>query len=684
MSNHDDRRTPPDPERSGTTPDPSASEGPSSEATPAAGAGSPGSAVPPGGSSTPKEPAKKRLPSRLGSRTLLLSIVVLVTMGATLGVTALLVTIFEHKQEARTPFVRVAEIDETTTDPAPWGLNWPHHFHEYKLTAGDRFRGGSSALSESKLEQDPWLQRLYAGYAFSIDYREARGHAYMLYDQVVTERVNKRPQAGACLHCHASTTVLYRKVGREALGKPSSPEVLAEEFDKEALIRGFQELSSRPYYEVLSLLSQVPDGTPKGAPPVFPSPPVGGFDPQQPTKGEFHMEEVHPVSCIDCHDPKTMAVRVTRPGFMLGIAALAAGEAPVPHLPSIERWRRGSRSEPYDPNAEASRQEMRSFVCGQCHVEYYCANKMTLTFPWAYGLAVEDIERFWDETRFPDGSQFYDWKHGETGAMAYKAQHPEFELWSQGIHARAGVSCADCHMPYERVGAMKMSSHDVRSPVESLNASCQGCHRVDERELSARIAAIQTRTEALLETAAAAMTDMLDAIREAKAAGAPPEELERCYELQRKAMFRIDYISSENSRGFHADQEAARILAQSIDYSRQAQALALRLRAPAAPDTSEVPSEPVYGVSDREGPGAPPGPSPAGSVAPPAVPPTSSVPAPGAAPETQPKPGATAQGAREPGRQAPGASPSSANPGGPPSPGTSAFPAAPSPRTPTP
>src|SRR5690606_18805301 len=93
--------------------------------------------------------------------------------------------------------------------------------------------------------------------------------------------------------------------------------------------------------------------------------------------------EAHPVSCIDCHDPKTMQVRVTRPGFMLGIAALAEGDAQVPHLPSIEKWRRGNRREPYDPNRHATRQEMRSFVCGQCHVEYYCADKTTLTFPWA-------------------------------------------------------------------------------------------------------------------------------------------------------------------------------------------------------------------------------------------------------------------------------------------------------------
>lgn len=66
-------------------------------------------------------------------------------------------------------------------------------------------------------------------------------------------------------------------------------------------------------------------------------------------------------------------------------------------MPSVERWRKGDRAQPYDPNAEATRQEMRSFVCGQCLVEYYCAAKDTLQFPWGYGLKAEQLEMFWED-----------------------------------------------------------------------------------------------------------------------------------------------------------------------------------------------------------------------------------------------------------------------------------------------
>jgi len=516
-------------------------------------------------------------------RALLLGIVLAITAVATVVVTFTLVTMFEHKQDARRPYLRLVELDELSVDPVPWGLNWPHQFEQYQRTAGDEFYGGSSALPDSKLEANPWLKRLYAGYAFSIDYREARGHAYMLYDQVVTERVNQRPQAGACLHCHTSATVLYRAKGLEAMGEPVNRERLAADFDMPAVIRGFEELSRKPYHEVLAMLAAMPDGTGAEVEPVFPSPPVGGFDARDEPHRDIDLGNVHPVACIDCHDPKTLALRITRPGFMQGIAALAESDAEVAHLPSIERWRRSDRDAPYDPNDLATRQEMRSFVCGQCHVEYYCANRDTLTFPWGQGLAIEESERFWEGHRFPDGEPFYDFEHAETGAPLFKAQHPEFELWSQGIHARAGVSCSDCHMAFERVGAMKLSSHDVRSPMENVNRACQTCHNVAESELRHRVATIQGRTTRLMERTATAMTEMLDAILEAKASGVDDEALAEVYTLQRQSMWRLDYISSENSKGFHADQEAARILGESIDYSRRAQALALRLQQPGAP-----------------------------------------------------------------------------------------------------
>jgi nitrite reductase (cytochrome c-552) len=432
------------------------------------------------------------------------------------GITALLVNIFERKQEAKDPYLKLVQVTEDTTDPEIWGTNWPRQFDAYKRTADStrtRF-GGSEALPAQKLERDPWLKRMYAGYAFSIDYRDRRGHAYMLYDQEHTERVTKKSQPGACLHCHASIIPLYRHVGEGDV------------------MKGFEEVCAMPYQQAHDLKDDA------GRPLVR-----------------------HPVSCVDCHDPKNMELRVTRPGFLNGIKALKASQGIAG----------------YDPNRDATRQEMRSYVCGQCHVEYYFkGERKTLTYPWNRGLKVEDIEAYYDEAGYSD------WTHAETGAPALKAQHPEFEMWNQGIHSRSGVACADCHMPYVREGALKLSDHWVRSPLvsdESISRSCQPCHRYPEAEIRARVDVIQTRNNDLIQRASKALTDQMDAAQAASRAGATAAEMAPILDLQRKAQWRIDFVSSENSMGFHAPQEAARILGEAIDYARQGQAKAAQLAA---------------------------------------------------------------------------------------------------------
>jgi nitrite reductase (cytochrome c-552) len=462
-------------------------------------------------------------------------------------VAGLLTSIFERKQEARNPYVRLVEVNEETTDPAAWGINWAHEYDDYRRTAETtrtRF-GGSEALPAKKAKAFPWLSRMFAGYAFAIDYRDRRGHAYMLQDQEQTRRVTERPQPGSCLQCHTSVIPTYRRLGNGDVFK------------------GFEALGKLPYRDAHAEVVKTGSSNPV----------AGGT-----TTSFRHVAGAHPVSCVDCHDPRSMELCVTRPGFIRGIQALAAGTASAPHLDSIERWRRGNRADPYDPNVDASRQEMRSFVCGQCHVEYYCGPKTTLFYPWNNGLKVEQIESYYDAYKFPDGHDFYDWTHAETGADVLKAQHPEFETWSQGVHARSGVACADCHMPYKREGAMKVSDHWVRSPLLNVSRACQACHPYSEEELHGRVGAIQDRTNLLLGRAGQALTDLLDAAAAAKKGGATHAQLAPILALQRKAQWRLDFVAAENSMGFHAPQETARVLAEAIDYARQGQLAATEAR----------------------------------------------------------------------------------------------------------
>ncbi len=436
--------------------------------------------------------------------------IVAVSALAAVGAAALLVNIFERQQEARSPFYRVVELTDETTDPAVWGKNFPLQYDDYVKTV-DQTRtryGGSEAVprtptdadprsivAQSRLEEDPRLRIVWAGYAFSRDFREERGHAHMFLDQIYTERQKVVQQPGTCINCHASMYVAYKKAGNGDLTK------------------GFEAINQMLYQEARALVD-------------------------------------HPVSCIDCHDSSTMQLRVTRPGFMEGMRALKASQGVAD----------------YDVNRDATRQEMRAYVCGQCHVEYYFRGpEKRLVYPWAKGLEVQQIQAYYDEVGHKD------WDHALSGAPVLKAQHPEFEMWNQGIHGRSGVACADCHMPYGRVGALKISDHHVQSPVLNINRACQTCHKWSEDELRARVFTIQDRTFDLRNRAMDALVALIGDIKAAFAAGTGAADLAAARDFQRKAQFRLDFVEAENSMGFHAPQEAARILGESIDLSRQGQ-----------------------------------------------------------------------------------------------------------------
>ena len=457
--------------------------------------------------------------SRRGVTPLVLVLVAIIFALGAIAAAMLLRDITRKQDASRDPFFRVVALTDTTTDPALWGKNFPLQYDGYLRTADmTRTRyGGSEAMprtptkidprdttSQSRLKADPRLVTMWAGYAFAKDFREERGHAYMLVDQIFTERQLVTKQPGTCINCHASTYAPMMRLGGGDVKK------------------GFEVLNKMRYFDALAETGK------------------------------------HPVSCVDCHDPSSMALRITRPAFMEGIAAYKASL--------------GIKN--YDVNKQATRAEMRSYVCGQCHVEYYFKGKeKRLTFPWSNGLAGDSILAYYQK----DGHK--DWDHALTGAPALKAQHPEFETYNQGVHARSGVACADCHMPFQRVGAQKISDHHVQSPMLMINRACQTCHKQDENELRTRVALIQDRTYGMRNLAMDALLDLIKDLEKARVVDSASAPVREAQNLQRQGQFLLDFVEAENSMGFHAPQEAARLLQKSVDFSRRGQ---LALRRPAA------------------------------------------------------------------------------------------------------
>ncbi len=444
-------------------------------------------------------------PRRSRSRILLI-LAFVVGVIALVVIAALLVNIFTHKQEAQTTVVQVVDVQDGETDAAVWGQNYPREYSRFVMTEDDTVRttyGGSEKYD--KLARFPAMKRLWNGYAFAVEFDEDRGHHYALIDQKETKRQEVVKQPGACANCHSGDAPnLIKSMGWEAFNKG-------------------------PYADISDQLHST-------------------------------------VTCNDCHDPDTMALRITRPAFQ---AAMAERGIDL---------------------AKATRQDMRSFVCGQCHVEYYfLGDNKILTFPWEKGLNIDNINDYYDEYGFKD------WEHKETGAPMLKVQHPEFELYSSSIHASSGVACADCHMPYIREGAVKVSDHWIRSPMNNIASACQSCHKMDEADLAQRIVTIQERTAGQLRETETAIIAAIDAINAARAAGATDEQLKEARDFQRKANLRWDFISSENSTGFHSPQEASRALGDAVNFARMGQLSAERL---VTTLTGTTPADPLLPLNE--------------------------------------------------------------------------------------
>lgn len=460
--------------------------------------------------SEPTESAPTGKTTWTGPRKRWVPVVVLIGVAiSAAGLTWLLTTIFSHRQEALHPFTKVVELTDTTYDPSVWGQNFPRQYEAYrntiempedaKVAREPTAEDPRTFTAKSKLEADPRLVTMWQGYAFSVDYRKPRGHEWMLTDQEYTRRMTEFKQPGACLNCHASTVEVMDELGKG---------------DQQA---GFHAMNKLPYAQAA-----------------------------QHVKG--------PVACIDCHDPQTMALRVTRPAFIEGIKEYMAGQG----------------IKDFDPNRDATNQQMRAFVCAQCHVEYYFAgDEKTLTFPWDKGLSVYDAMAYYDEIGWKD------FEHKDTKAQIIKAQHPDYETWSNGIHAANGVTCADCHMSFQREGAAKVSDHQIASPMRSeasINSTCLTCHRTNVTEMKGRVEVIQTRWEDAKNVSFAALDDLIrDLTAATKDGSATPAQLDKARDFQRKAQFIVDYSVSENSNGFHAPGYSISILNQATDWARSGQ-----------------------------------------------------------------------------------------------------------------
>ncbi len=412
--------------------------------------------------------------------------------------------------------VKTGTIPDGEINPAVWGQVYPLEYDRWKMTKDPKPAGLSKykrgydtdKVIYDKLSQLPYLALLYHGWGFGIEYNEPRGHHYMVIDQLEIDP-SRLGAGGVCLSCKSP----YARVLEEKLG----PEYFKMKYmDAHAQIpKEFQELG---------------------------------------------------VACIECHDNRTMNLRLYHPAALKSFPFLGL-----------------------DP-AKLSRQELRSAVCGQCHVTYIIPRdqdmkSMDLFFPWQGSkpgdISIENIIRV---IKKEPGYYQSDWGTGEwtqkvTGFKVAFIRHPEYEFYTKNsVHYQAGVACADCHMPYIRVGASKISDHDVTSPLKTNMRACQQCHTESAQWLKDRVIAHQDRTMALMLRsgyATAVAAKLFEKVHAARKEGKEIDQAlyDQAKDLYLEALYRVIYLNAENSVGFHNPSEAGRILGDALAFAGRSEAL---------------------------------------------------------------------------------------------------------------
>jgi nitrite reductase (cytochrome c-552) len=412
--------------------------------------------------------------------------------------------------------VRTGTIPDGEFDPAKWGQVYPLEYDRWKMTKEPKPEGTSKykrgydtdKVIYDKLSEWPYLALLNHGWGFGIEYNEPRGHHYMVIDQLEIDP-SRLGAGGVCLSCK---TPYAAKLEKELGPKYFSMKYL----DAHAMIpKEHQELG---------------------------------------------------VACIECHDNKTMGLRLYHPAALKSFPFLGQ-----------------------DPS-KMTRQELRSAACGQCHVTYIIPRDkdmkaMDVFFPWQGSkpgdISIENIIKVIkkDPSVYQSEWGTGEWVQKVTGFKLAFIRHPEYEFFTRNsVHWNAGVSCADCHMPYIKVGANKISDHDVTSPLKTNMKACQQCHTESPEWLKNQVLAIQDRTASLMIRsgyATATAAKLFEMVHQAQKDGKPVDQkmYDQAKDLYLEAIYRVIFINAENSIGFHNPSEAGRILGDALAFAGKSDGL---------------------------------------------------------------------------------------------------------------
>ena len=405
--------------------------------------------------------------------------------------------------------------------------------------------------------RSPMMDKLLAPYGFTFEHNEPRGHAFMVTDQFVVDRF-------------AAGRFQYKKgwFAVDSVGK--TWDILEDK---------------GPHFKMAETAKA---GNPtciqcKTSDHILKWKFMGDKDPRAKWDRTSDVIAVakdtqNPMGCIHCHDPHGTQPRVVRDALIQAIdekgSKMFADKSGKTDLKVIS-FRDGFRKIGVMQKADSR------MMCAQCHVEYACGagfqfsdgkpvkyedqrtNHMPLTGP------KEILEHYRKQ------QDFFDFRHAVTGARLVKLQHPEAETFAGSVHDRAGVKCADCHMPVlkNRQGK-KYTSHMVIKPKDHVKEACLRCHPqyTSEQKLY-QIQAIQNYIRGKMRKAEYWLGQLIDTYAVAKRWGVDEETLAKAREKHEEAHVLWEWWTAENSDGFHNPGLARETLTASIATSKEAVAL---------------------------------------------------------------------------------------------------------------
>lgn len=172
-----------------------------------------------------------------------------------------------------------------------------------------------------------------------------------------------------------------------------------------------------------------------------------------------------------------------------------------------------------------------------------------------------------------------EWVQNVTGFKVGFIRHPDYEFFTfNSMHHKAGVSCANCHMPYISMGDNKISDHNVTSPLKAGMKACRQCHSKSPELMASQVVAIQDRTVSTINRAGyaeAVAAKMFEAVHNAQRKGKIIDKTlyDKAKDLYLEALYRVIYIGAENSVGFHNPSEAGRICVDALAMANKAESL---------------------------------------------------------------------------------------------------------------